>query len=237
MNRKIADCVNIRVKTGDFQHIEIVKYAEEVIEYSNDQERIAKEDALTASLVESVMRSLHSIPERIGRGKAEAIEVEQAISKAIPAWLANDPVPNIANGAKKVLNTVSDKQKAEKDKAVATEKAVLQEDSKLSKGSQGDKGDKGDKGGKLSTLDQGKQDKFTQYVKDENIIIDAKEETFDIDNTASNPIEDTGDLFEPDNASVKTETVVKEVKETKKDQPLEGFDIFSGSEDLFGDNK
>lgn len=201
--RKIADCVNIRVKTGDFQHIEIVKYAEEEIEYNNDQERIEKEDALTASLVESIMRSLHSIPERIGRGKAEVIEVEQAISKAIPAWLANDPVPNIANQAKKVFNTISDRQKADKDKALATEKAVLPEE-------------------------DGRLIKTTKVITDTEMDIVKAGDVVTEEQVAA---EDSDDLFEVDPlpAPITLKTVeTVETKEVKKDQALDGFGDWFG---------
>ena len=118
--RKIADCINIQINVGNYQHIAITKYAEEEIEYSSDQERKEKEDSLTASLVESVMRSMVSIPEKLKRGSSEAIEVEQSIRKAIPEWLTSNPVPNIAknvNGAKRESEKIVSKQKENKDNA------------------------------------------------------------------------------------------------------------------------
>lgn len=129
--RKIADCINIRINVGDYQHIEIVKYAEEEIDYGSDADRIAQEDSLRNSLVESMQRSLRYIPEKLKKGQAEAIEVEQSIARAIPAWLANDPVPNIANSAKKTFNTVVDKQQSAKNKAEKDIKDVLIEKSEL----------------------------------------------------------------------------------------------------------
>lgn len=199
MKRKIAGCVNVRIRAGDYQHIEVVKYAEEEIEYSSKEELKEKEDALNSDLVDCLFRSLKSTASKLGKGQAEAIEVEESISKAIPAWLANDAVPNIANQAIKVLNTVADKQKAEKDKAIKTEKSVIMEevDSKM--------------------------------VKDSPVIENVKK---------TEDSGDVGDLFEPDVPLVspsKTEvSEVVPVVEAKKDQD-DGFDLFSGAEDLFGD--
>jgi hypothetical protein len=129
--RKIAGCVNVRIRAGDYQHIEVVKYAEEEIDYTSKEDIKVAEDALNADLIDCMLRSLKATADKLGKGKAEAIEVEQTLSKAIPEWLANDPVPNIANGAKKVLNTVADKQKVEKDKAAAAEKDLVEGEAKL----------------------------------------------------------------------------------------------------------
>jgi len=215
--RKIAGCVNVRIRTGDFQHIEVVKYAEEEIEYSSKEELISKEDDLNNDLIECVLRSLKSTAERTGKGKAEAIEVEQRLSKVIPEWLANDPIPNIANGAKKVLNTVSTKQKAEKDKEELAEKDLIDGEITLT--------------GSNNQEDKDKKKKFNQYVKDvkdANTAIDVKDAK-----------DDVGDLFEEDNKTEKTEKTVipKSDKSDKSDVNKEddGFDLFGDSEDLFGD--
>ena len=100
-NRKISECINLRINVGNYQHIELTKYAEESIDYETDAERIAKEDQLRDELVDSLKRSMQAIPEKLGKGLEEAIEVEQAIQKAIPEWLENSPVPNLANNAEK----------------------------------------------------------------------------------------------------------------------------------------
>ena len=115
--RKIAECINIRINVGNYQHIELVKYAEEEIEYTSDADRQQKEDALRDDLISSVKRSMKAIPEKLGKGIENAVEVEQLIKKAIPEWLANGPVPNMANTAKKTEVRVAAEQKEQKDKA------------------------------------------------------------------------------------------------------------------------
>jgi hypothetical protein len=122
MKRKISECINIQINVGNYQHIAITKYAEEEIEYSSEVERTQKEDALTASLVESMTRSMKAIPEKLGKGVAEAIEVEQAIKKTIPEWLAKNIVPNIANNAKKQDNKIKNEQFDQLDKKTKLDK-------------------------------------------------------------------------------------------------------------------
>jgi len=115
--RKISECINVRINVGNYQHIELSKYAEETIEYSSKEELIQKEDSLRDDLIASVIRSMKSIPERLGKGVEAAIEVEESIKKAIPSWLENGAVPNIANLPKK--NNLKDaaEQKNKKDEA------------------------------------------------------------------------------------------------------------------------
>lgn len=113
--RKISECINVRINVGNYQHIELTKYAEESIEYSSAEERIKKEDQLRDELVSSLIRSMKAIPEKLGKGIEAAIEVEESIKKAIPEWLENGAVPNIANGAKKNYIKNASDQKAQKD--------------------------------------------------------------------------------------------------------------------------
>jgi hypothetical protein len=122
MKRKISECINIQINVGNYQHIAITKYAEEEIEYSSETERIQKEDALTDSLVESMTRSMKAIPEKLGKGVTAAIEVEQAIKKTIPEWLAKNIVPNIANNAKKQDNKIKNEQFDQLDKKANLDK-------------------------------------------------------------------------------------------------------------------
>jgi hypothetical protein len=98
--RKIAECINVRINVGNYQHIELTKYGEEEIEFNSPEERIEKEDSLRNDLLTSLIRSMKVIPERLDKGIEQAIEVGNAIKKAIPEWLAKGPIPNIANGAK-----------------------------------------------------------------------------------------------------------------------------------------
>jgi hypothetical protein len=115
--RKISECINVRINVGNYQHIELSKYAEESIEFSSDEERIAKEDQLRDDLVVSLVRSMKEIPKKLGKGIDQAIEVEESIKKAIPEFLEKGNVPNIANVPKK--NHVQDtaEQKNQKDQA------------------------------------------------------------------------------------------------------------------------
>lgn len=122
--RKISECINIRINVGNYQHIELVKYAEEQIDYANEAERIQKEDQLRDDLVASMTRSMKAIPEKLGKGVANAIEVEQSIKKAVPEWMAQGGVPNIANTAKKIEVRVSAEQKDKKDKETEANKAL-----------------------------------------------------------------------------------------------------------------
>lgn len=113
--RKISECISVRINVGNYQHIELTKYAEEKISYNSDEDRINQEDNLRDDLVASLVRSMKSIPEKLGKGAENAVEVEEAIKKAIPDWLENGPVPNIANNAEKkhIQNTAE--QKAHKE--------------------------------------------------------------------------------------------------------------------------
>jgi len=115
--RKISECINVRINVGNYQHIELSKYAEETVEYSSKEELIQKEDSLRDDLIASVIRSMKAIPERLGKGVEAAIEVEESIKKAIPSWLENGAVPNIANlPKKKNLQDVAE-QKNNKDES------------------------------------------------------------------------------------------------------------------------
>lgn len=117
-NRKIADCINVRINLGNYQHIELVKYAEETIEYSNDEERIEKENKLTSELFNSLIRTMQSIPKSLNKDAASIQVVEESIKNKIPEWLANGPVPNIANvanNAAKKETQIAAEQKAIKD--------------------------------------------------------------------------------------------------------------------------
>lgn len=112
--RKIAECINVRINIGNYQHIELTKYAEEEIEFSSTKELTEKEDSLRNDLIASLTRSMKAIPERLGKGVENAVEVEETLKKAIPAWLENNPVPNISNGAKKADIRNSAEQMANK---------------------------------------------------------------------------------------------------------------------------
>jgi hypothetical protein len=122
--RKIADCLNVRINVGNYQHIELTKYAEEEIEYSTDVERIQKEDNLRDDLLASLIKSMKTIPERLNKGVESAQEVEELIKKSIPDWLSKNIVPNIANMAKKNDIKIAAEQKDNIDDTVKTKEIV-----------------------------------------------------------------------------------------------------------------
>ena len=101
--KKIAANVNIRVRVAKYEHIDITKYAEQTITYDGEEDMVKQEDQLTDALLDDLLRSMRRIPEKLGKkSAAPAIaETESSISKAIPDWLENQVVPNIANKAKK----------------------------------------------------------------------------------------------------------------------------------------
>jgi len=113
--RKISECVNVRINVGNYQHIELTKYAEEEVTYETKEELQTFENDLTTDLVNSLVRSMRSVPKQLGKGVENAQEVEEAIVTAIPEWLANSPLPNIANQAKKSNLKNAAEQKANKD--------------------------------------------------------------------------------------------------------------------------
>lgn len=123
--RKISECINVRINVGNFQHIELSKYAEESIQYENENERIEKEDALRDDLIHSLARSMKAIPEKLGKGISNAVEVEEAIVKAIPEWLEKGAVPNIANLPKKKNIQDTATQKDKKDKEAKNEASMI----------------------------------------------------------------------------------------------------------------
>ena len=95
-SKKIAETINVRINIGNFQHIEISKYAEKEITYNDKQEMTDKEDALTQELLENIIRNMRTIPSRLGK-KTEAVQdVEDKIQKAIPEWMINNEEPNLA---------------------------------------------------------------------------------------------------------------------------------------------
>jgi hypothetical protein len=99
MKRKIANAVEVRIGFGDgYDNVKITKYAEEEISFENDQERKEKEQQLFDDLMVSLVSQIKEIPEKITRKAEEPIQgIEESIKKAIPRWLNEEEVPNIAN--------------------------------------------------------------------------------------------------------------------------------------------
>lgn len=117
--RKIASCVNVRVNLGNYQHVELTQYSEEEIDYVNDAERIAKEDALSKDLADAIVRSLRALPDRVSKGAVEVAAFEELVKAGIPQWLVNNPIPNIANKAKKLEVVAKSDAKQNLDKVTS----------------------------------------------------------------------------------------------------------------------
>jgi hypothetical protein len=49
--RIISESINVRINVGNFQHIELVKQAQEEITYDNEEERVELELSLGSSVV------------------------------------------------------------------------------------------------------------------------------------------------------------------------------------------
>jgi len=94
--KKIATSVDLLINVGQYEHLQITKYAENKIEYESQEEMVKKEDQLTDELVADVIRTMRGLPEKLGK-KTEAVSaIEEKIIKKIPGWLENNPVPNLA---------------------------------------------------------------------------------------------------------------------------------------------
>ena len=94
--KKIATSIDILMQPARFEHIQIVKYSEKKISYENEQDMLKQEDQLTSELVADLIRTMRSLPDKLGK-KTDAVElIEENIKKKIPEWLENNPVPNLA---------------------------------------------------------------------------------------------------------------------------------------------
>jgi hypothetical protein len=122
MKKRIAETLNIRVNVGNYQHIELTKYAEKDIEYSDESDMKAQEDLMTDELLDNLIRNMKRIPERLGK-KTDAVEkCIELVEGGIPKWLSEDPVPNIANKAKAINNSVLAENKSNADNIIAAKK-------------------------------------------------------------------------------------------------------------------
>jgi len=204
--RKISECMSIRINVGNYQHIELTKYAEEEIDYSTTSEREDKEDALRDDLINSLVRSMNEVPKRLGKGVEAAQEVEEAIVKAVPEWLKNNPVPNIANGAGKTNVCNSAEQKANKDANTSNTSDLILEDPKAVEPT-----------------------KIVETVADEDLFEDEQMSEVKKVDTKVEEVEDT-------KVEEVEDTKVEETKKTDDDnlESISIFD--DDDDDLFGDN-
>jgi len=136
MEKKIAETVSVRINVGNYQHIEISKYAEKKIEYNNEEEMKKQEDQLTDELIANLVRNMKTIPEKLGKKTDAVVAVEESIIKAIPKWLEEQPEPNIANKAKESNNSVIAEQVTQNKKQeqdLDEEKDLLEADPVIEK--------------------------------------------------------------------------------------------------------
>ena len=116
MKRKIATSVSVRINVGNFQHIELSKYAEGEIEFENEDARQFLEDELHSDILADLIRNMRELPERLGK-KTDAVPVfEESIKKTVPEWMQSNIEPNIA------------KQKFDKKNAEVKSKAIEEKD-------------------------------------------------------------------------------------------------------------
>ena len=206
--RKIAECLNVRINVGNYQHIEITKYAEEEIEYSSDSERIQKEQSLRDDLLTNLITSMKAIPERLNKGVAQAQEVEESIKKTIPEWLASGPVHNIANMAKAKVIQVAAEQKDNKDEHSKEVDVFAEQDTKKLIE-------------QMSTEEVKKVIEKIEQMEKANVL----PEVPDVDKVSAQ------DLFEDDVIVAP----VKGKKEEKSSKPIKVEDKFEGFDDIFDD--
>ena len=95
--KRIAETINVRINVGNFQHIDITKYAEKEIEYNSQEEMIKKEDELTDELLDNLIRNMRTIPEKLGKKTNAVVEFEGAVQKKIPEWLEKNPSIKVIN--------------------------------------------------------------------------------------------------------------------------------------------
>jgi len=119
--KKVATSIDILINVGQFEHIQITKYAEKKITYESSEEMVKKEDEVTSELASDIIRTMRALPDKLGK-KTNAVElIEEKIQKRIPDWLANNPIPNLAkdkfveNQAKANVEIVVKKEKEEKE--------------------------------------------------------------------------------------------------------------------------
>jgi len=118
--KKIAETINVRINVGNYQHIEISKYAEKEIAYENDAERIEKEDQLTQELLDNIIRNMRTIPERLGKD-TKAVEVfEDRLTKTLPDFMKGSEEPNLAK--KKVVQCEAEEKNSTEKKEASTQK-------------------------------------------------------------------------------------------------------------------
>jgi hypothetical protein len=112
--KKIAETLNLRVNIGNYQHIEISKYAEQEIEYETKEEMIEKENAFTSDLLDNLVRNLDVIPQKVSKvEEVSVLKVKESIGRAIPEWMNDNQEPNLAK-KKSIQSEAEQVEQAEK---------------------------------------------------------------------------------------------------------------------------
>jgi len=114
--KKIAETINIRINLGNFNHIDITKYAEKKITYETKEEMVQKEDELTDELLVNIIRNMRTIPEKLGKKTNAIAEVEDRIVVGIEK-------SEVVNPALKI----HDKKIAEQKEEQIVQEAVIKE--------------------------------------------------------------------------------------------------------------
>ena len=111
--KKIGTCIKVLVNVGNYQNIEIAKYAENTINYETKDEMVEKENQQTQELLASLKRDLAKTPEELGKYEDKVEDFNRSVTNQMPKWLGEGVIPNIANRAK-ALKETSDAKNEEK---------------------------------------------------------------------------------------------------------------------------
>lgn len=129
--KKIGTCIKALVNVGNYQNIEIAKYAETTISYESESEMVEKENVQTQELLNSLKRDLQKTPEALCKYEDKIDSFKESVSKEMPKWLGAGAIPNIANSAKAVKVTADSKRAddvASKASAVENFSAMLDDE-------------------------------------------------------------------------------------------------------------
>jgi len=123
--KKIAETINVRINVGNYQHIEISKYAEKEIEYDGKLDMEKQEDQLTEELLGNIIRNMRTIPGKLGKETTAVEEFEDRLTKTLPDFMKGTQEPNLAKKSN-IQSEAEEKSNADKKEAkvAETEKVV-----------------------------------------------------------------------------------------------------------------
>jgi len=125
--KKIAETVNIRINVGNYQHIEISKYAEKEIEYADQEDMVQKEDQLTSELIDNLIRNMRTIPSKLGKDTSSVDKIEERLTKTLPDFMKGSQEPNLAK-KKSIQSEAEEKDTADKKEVKAKQTETLVSD-------------------------------------------------------------------------------------------------------------